>query len=487
MGALTSKPYAFHGRYWEVIDHDIFDTSNSLIVPIKAGLRGNDFLRVLPSVFSSKSSSGEWISDKTRFSYFGFKYQRFTRPLLRSSLSGKFAPVSWRVAVSTVLTQFERSSVSFFLGPRVDLETCFSLKLLTSTLPAARFSVVGSDLPQNSVSSFEQSDFVLGSSGLDFSDSNFSLFVSYEFDSSLPILDYQFKQTFSKSSNVFTLGSNVSSFNMSNVFSLGLSTKSFLRFFRGKSRACRVMARSNNPYVFFSSGSMTSSVSSFFFFFKYLCFSFRSNYFFSLKLAVLPFCGTTPNFLEVFGAPRFGNVCSNKAVGPKLNYFVDYSTYVPIKSAASDFSIFQGSNFNPMLSFTNLVLPTPFPLEDSGTYSDIFGLRKFSIGLPTKLASDVRSSYKIFLHLYSLRLSQFESMSVLNVERIFSLVSESSVNRAFFLQSHPSTSFTAFNSHHYTYNTPIHPLRSDLLSLVSAPLMLQAKMFVENRAYVHFF
>lgn len=92
LGALTSKPYAFKTRSWELKSTesiDIFDATGS---NIRIDTRGTEIMRILPRL--NEHVNEEWISDKARFSYDGLKRQRLTTPLIRG-LDDNFIPVSW--------------------------------------------------------------------------------------------------------------------------------------------------------------------------------------------------------------------------------------------------------------------------------------------------------------------------------------------------------------------------------------------------------
>merc|ERR1712099_59183 len=70
VGALTSKPYSFKGRSWELINYKTIDVLDSINSDIIVSFKGSEILRVLPC-FTSHNIS-EWISDKTRFFYDSF-------------------------------------------------------------------------------------------------------------------------------------------------------------------------------------------------------------------------------------------------------------------------------------------------------------------------------------------------------------------------------------------------------------------------------
>ena len=74
VGALTSKPYAFKARPWELVSVSTVDTMDSLGSSIRVQTRGGDVLRVLP--VKNDEVNQDWISDKTRFCLDSFKFGR---------------------------------------------------------------------------------------------------------------------------------------------------------------------------------------------------------------------------------------------------------------------------------------------------------------------------------------------------------------------------------------------------------------------------
>lgn len=91
VGALTSKPYAFKARPWELKSYNTIDVFDSLGSNIRVDTFGTKILRILP--LSNKVINGDWISDKVRFSYDGIKSQRITVPLCRDAI-GNFHKTS---------------------------------------------------------------------------------------------------------------------------------------------------------------------------------------------------------------------------------------------------------------------------------------------------------------------------------------------------------------------------------------------------------
>jgi NADH dehydrogenase (ubiquinone) Fe-S protein 1 len=127
VGALTSKPYAFTSRPWELKTTESIDTLDSTGSNIRIDTRGTEIMRIIPRL--NEDINEEWISDKTRFSYDGLKRQRLTRPMVRKG--GNLVPVDWVEAftyISKKLKTIKPQNMGGVLGGSVDVETAFALK-----------------------------------------------------------------------------------------------------------------------------------------------------------------------------------------------------------------------------------------------------------------------------------------------------------------------------------------------------------------------
>src|SRR5215813_6268343 len=96
VGALTSKPYAFNARPWELTKTESIDVMDALGSNIRVDARGDAVLRVLPRV--NEEINEEWISDKTRYAEDGLGRQRIDRPYVRRN--GKLMPTTWDEALA---------------------------------------------------------------------------------------------------------------------------------------------------------------------------------------------------------------------------------------------------------------------------------------------------------------------------------------------------------------------------------------------------
>ena len=103
VGALTSKPYAFHGRPWELSKTESIDVMDALGSAIRVDARANEVMRVLPR--TNDEINEEWISDKTRYACDGLMRQRLDRPYVR--VKGKLLPATWTEAFTAITAKIK--------------------------------------------------------------------------------------------------------------------------------------------------------------------------------------------------------------------------------------------------------------------------------------------------------------------------------------------------------------------------------------------
>jgi NADH-quinone oxidoreductase subunit G len=133
VGALTSKPYAFNARSWELRNTESIDVLDAVGSNIRIDSRGARILRVLPRL--NEAVNEEWISDKTRFAVDGLVRRRLDRPYIRRG--GRLVEAEWREALDLVadrlkVTPGER--IAAIAGDLCDAEAMFALKHLLGDL-----------------------------------------------------------------------------------------------------------------------------------------------------------------------------------------------------------------------------------------------------------------------------------------------------------------------------------------------------------------
>ncbi len=133
VGALTSKPYAFNARPWELRKTQSIDVMDALGSNIRIDTRGREVMRVLPRI--NEDINEEWIADKTRHAIDGLKRQRLDRPYVRRN--GKLQPVDWTEAFDVIATRLKDvagAKIAAIVGDQCDAEAMLALKDLMAAL-----------------------------------------------------------------------------------------------------------------------------------------------------------------------------------------------------------------------------------------------------------------------------------------------------------------------------------------------------------------
>src|SRR5437016_8448990 len=133
VGALTSKPYAFAARPWELNKTESIDVMDALGSAIRIDTRGREVMRILPRV--NDEVNEEWISDKTRHVVDGLRTQRLDQPYIREN--GRLYPASWQdafEAIAAKVKQADPERIGALAGDLAAVEEMFALKDLMTRL-----------------------------------------------------------------------------------------------------------------------------------------------------------------------------------------------------------------------------------------------------------------------------------------------------------------------------------------------------------------
>ena len=128
VGALTSKPYAFEARPWELKKTETIDVMDAVGSNIRVDTYGWEVKRVLPRV--NEDINEEWISDKTRYACDGLLKQRLDTPYIRED--GRLKKSSWQEALKLLankLRSFNPNEIAGVVGDLADLEMIYSFKI----------------------------------------------------------------------------------------------------------------------------------------------------------------------------------------------------------------------------------------------------------------------------------------------------------------------------------------------------------------------
>jgi NADH-quinone oxidoreductase subunit G len=136
VGALTSKPYAFQARPWELGKTESVDVMDAAGSNIRVDTRGREVQRILPR--TNEAVNEEWISDKTRFIWDGLRTQRLDRPYLR--VNGRLQPANWSEAFAAIAAKVKQAGAKktgAIIGDLASTEEVFAIKDLMTRLGSA--------------------------------------------------------------------------------------------------------------------------------------------------------------------------------------------------------------------------------------------------------------------------------------------------------------------------------------------------------------
>jgi NADH-quinone oxidoreductase subunit G len=144
VGALTSKPYAFAARPWELGKTQSIDVMDGVGSAIRVDTRGREVMRILPRV--NEAVNEEWISDKTRHVVDGLRTQRLDRPYIREN--GQLRAATWQEAFAAIAAKVGRidgKRIGAIAGDLAAVEEMFALKELLAKCGSVNLAVQGGD------------------------------------------------------------------------------------------------------------------------------------------------------------------------------------------------------------------------------------------------------------------------------------------------------------------------------------------------------
>ena len=127
VGALTSKPYVFEARPWELKKTETIDVMDAIGSNIRVDTYGWEVKRILPRI--NEDINEEWISDKTRYACDGLLSQRLDTPYIK--YNGKFEKASWNEVFSIIKSKFkntDKDKICGITGDLVNMETLYLFK-----------------------------------------------------------------------------------------------------------------------------------------------------------------------------------------------------------------------------------------------------------------------------------------------------------------------------------------------------------------------
>lgn len=199
VGALTSRPYAFEARPWELKKTLAIDVSDALGSNIRLDSRGREVLRALPRV--NDDVNEEWLSDRGRYMVDGLTRRRLDKPWLRRD--GKLVAATWAEAFDAVAKINPGSSVAVIAGDLVDCETMFAAKKLAGALGSTLLEGRQTGLAYDA-SNLAAVNFNSTLAGIE--DADAVLIVGSMIRDEAPLLNTRLRKAVKKGAKVFVVG-----------------------------------------------------------------------------------------------------------------------------------------------------------------------------------------------------------------------------------------------------------------------------------------
>ena len=201
VGALTSKPYAFTARPWELTKTETIDVMDAMGANIRVDTKGREVKRILPRNHDGVNEEG--ISDKTRFVWDGLRRQRLDRPYIREN--GKLRPASWPEALGAAAAAMKDRKVAGLVGDLASTEAAFALKNLMEGLGGVvECRADGAKLPAGN-----RSGYVGTATIEDVDNSQFIQLIGTNPRDEAPVLNARIRKAWANGANIGLIGEAV--------------------------------------------------------------------------------------------------------------------------------------------------------------------------------------------------------------------------------------------------------------------------------------
>ncbi|ETW11789.1 NADH dehydrogenase subunit G [Roseivivax marinus] len=202
VGALTSKPYAFTARPWELSKTETIDVMDALGSSIRVDAKGREVMRIMPR--NHDGTNEEWISDKTRFVWDGLKRQRLDRPYVREN--GRLRAATWPEALGKASDALKGAKKPVGLvGDLASVEATFALKQLIESLGGTtECRTDGAKLPAGNRSAY------VGTCAVeDIDDADMVMIIGANPRTEAPVLNARIRKAWARGADIGLIGEPV--------------------------------------------------------------------------------------------------------------------------------------------------------------------------------------------------------------------------------------------------------------------------------------
>ena len=364
VGALTSKPYAFKARSWELKKKEGVDILDSIGSNIQINIFNNEIVRILPKTNSNINK--DWITNKTRYFFDSLKYQRIKYPLLKDD-NNKFSKISWLQALNIInekLITTDSSNIQSIIGDLTDLESLFLLKKNLTKLGISnihneyflnnRNFKINSDISSN----------ILFNHNLNLIDeSDLCIIINSNIRQEGALLNIHLINRLKKGNFKIAYIGAKTDFTYK-VKHLGLTYEVLINIILGKHTFCKNLKQAKKPLIIFGENTINQKNG------LYLINKLKNLTIFKNKNNINFFITRTSliNFFEITFS-KSNNLIKNST----LYYLFNTNLQNKLKLQKNSFVIYQGHHFTKDAQRSNLILPGLTFLEKKGIYINLEG------------------------------------------------------------------------------------------------------------------
>ena len=417
VGALTSKPYAFSARSWELISKESVDFIDSLGSDVKVDLRGTEVMRILPRLNEQVNSN--WISDISRFYYDSIIKQRLTIPYIKTN-NNSFVKSNWNDILNNlwyfyfINKYILKRNINFnsLHGELSDVQSLILLKEFNSFFNNYNQLSQTNDLRKNYLLKFNKSILLK---------SDIIVLVGLNLRLESPLYNVRLKKlNLKKNSLIVSFGSSIN-LNYS-IKNLGLGTKSFLKFIEGKHYFCNLFLRSNSPTILLGGNINERSDShSILNLLSYLKNNYKNNLNYGIinkDIGKITSSEINSSLFEV-NEYKEHNIINN-IYNSTINFKYLLNKYNYSNLNKNEFIVFQGHHWEPSLGNSDILLPSMVSLEKDSNFISLEGYnRKVNAVLPTE--KNIKEDWKIILAIFSKYNLMLSKNKVLNLNKFYKL------------------------------------------------------------------
>jgi len=360
VGALTSKPYSFTARTWELRSTESIDAMDAVGTNVTVNTRGGEVMRIIPRL--NEDINEEWMSDKARFSYDGLKRQRLTSPFVRGA-DGHFKEADWEEALAAVangLGDLSGDEIMGVSGRFTDAEAAASLYDLLHSYDSEALHTE-TRFPNSSGGTGLRSNYVMNSTIAGIEDADLVLLVGTNPRYEAPLVNTRLRKCYIQNElEVAMVGENV---DLTYEYEyLGDSAQTFADIASGKHAFAKKLKDAKNPLIIVGDNVFARD---------------DADAMFAAAQKVQGSCNAKLNVLhqsagQVAALDIGYKGWATPATAPKFVWLLGAET-VPEDVVKDAFVVYQGHHGDRGAQMADVILPGAAYTEKDGTYVNTEG------------------------------------------------------------------------------------------------------------------